>query len=115
STYEAAVWAILSQRRQMRQGARVKERLREAFGELVDIHGLPMRAFPSPRILLSVREVPGLPTARLAWLHGTAEAALAGDLDAAHLRSLADEDALARLREIPGIGPFSAELILLPG
>src|SRR5262245_44353272 len=115
STYEVAVWAILSQRTQMRQAARVKERLREAFGELVDIHGLPMRAFPSPRMLLSVGEAPGIPTAKLAWLHVVAQAALAGDLDAAHLRSLPDEEALARLREVPGIGPFSAELILLRG
>jgi len=44
-----------------------------------------------------------------------AEAALAGRLDAAALRALPLDEAIARLRELPGIGPFSAELVLLRG
>jgi DNA-3-methyladenine glycosylase II len=43
------------------------------------------------------------------------DAALAGDLDAARLRAMPPEDALAHLCTLPGIGPFSAELILIRG
>lgn len=44
-----------------------------------------------------------------------ASAALEGHLAAAQLRSVDPEIALAQLTEIPGIGPFSAELILARG
>src|SRR5262249_19906692 len=115
STYEAAVWAILSQRIQMRQAARLKDRLREAFGEGVDIHGHSMRAFPSPEKLLEVQEFPGVCGSKIDRLHAIARAALAGDLDASYLRSLPESEALQTLRALPGVGPFSAELILLRG
>lgn len=48
-------------------------------------------------------------------LHALAEAALDGTLDATHLRALPTDHALAELRTLPGIGPFSAELILIGG
>jgi DNA-3-methyladenine glycosylase II len=42
-------------------------------------------------------------------------AALDGRLDAARLRALPRDQALAELRQLPGIGDFSAELVLLRG
>jgi hypothetical protein len=48
-------------------------------------------------------------------LRALADAAVAGDLDATRLRAMPVEDALAHLRTLPGIGPFSAELILIRG
>jgi DNA-3-methyladenine glycosylase II len=113
--YEAAVWAIISHRIQMRQAAVVKGRLAEAFGEDVSIHGQLMRAFPSPRALADLSEFPGLFGRKAANIAAIAAAALAGDLDARQLHSLADDQALAHLQELSGIGPFSAELILLRG
>jgi DNA-3-methyladenine glycosylase II len=46
-------------------------------------------------------------------LHGVARAAQEGRLDAAHLRGLGPEEAMVRLREIPGIGPFYSALIVI--
>jgi DNA-3-methyladenine glycosylase II len=115
STYEAAVWAILSQRIQMRQAATIKSRLRDSLGEVVDIHGQPMRAFPPPQALLDLPTVPGLFGSKPANLRAVAHAALSGDLSADALRSLSDAQALSALQALPGIGPFSAELILLRG
>lgn len=115
SPYEAAVWAILSQRIRNTQAAQIKRRLAEALGEHTDIHGEPMRAFPPPSALRDLDSFPGLPGPKLDRLHAIAGAALAGDLDAASIRSLPEDIALARLQALPGIGPFSAELILLRG
>ncbi len=115
SPYEAATWAIISHRITMRQAAAIKGRLSEAFGESVSIHGQTMRAFPAPRALLSLTEFPGMFAAKPTSLRAIAAAALEGDLDAAYLRSLPEEDALAHLRRLPGIGPFGAQLILLRG
>lgn len=116
SPYEAGVWAIISHGIRMRQAATIKRRLAEAFGETVSIHGQPMLAFPSPNALLSLEPpFPGLFGNKAASLRAIAIAALAGDLDAKHLRGLPDETALSQLQSLPGIGPFSAELILLRG
>jgi DNA-3-methyladenine glycosylase II len=46
-------------------------------------------------------------------LHGIARAALEGRLERESLLSMEPEEALAELRELPGIGPFYAALILL--
>jgi DNA-3-methyladenine glycosylase II len=115
SPYEAAAWAIISHRIHMPQAARVKRRMTEALGEEVSIHGQPIRAFPSPHVLLELESFPGLFGRKPDNLRAVAAAALAGDLDAAHLRSVSDDVAIARLQNLPGIGPFSAELILLRG
>ena len=115
SPYEAAVWAIISHRIQMRQAAVVKARLAETFGEQVSIHGQTMRAFPPPRALVDLAEFPGLFGRKAENIAAIASAALAGDLDAVALRARPDAEALAHLQRLPCIGPFSAELILLRG
>jgi len=57
SAYEAATWAIISQRINMKQAAAVKTRLAESAGELVSIHGQPMRAFPDRGCLRTCRSL----------------------------------------------------------
>jgi DNA-3-methyladenine glycosylase II len=115
SPYEAASWAILSHRINKRQAAAIKTRMSEAFGEQVSIHGQLMRAFPQPAALADLEGFPGLFGRKPENLRAIAAAAVAGDLDAAYLRSLPEDLALARLQALPGVGPFSAELILLRG
>jgi DNA-3-methyladenine glycosylase II len=115
SPYEAAAWAIISQRVHMRQAASTRARLAERLGEVVDVHGEKVRAFPTPLRLLDMASFPGLSGSKVARLHAVADAALAGALDAAYLRSVSDAEALAHLQSLPGIGPFSSQLILLRG
>ena len=50
---------------------------------------------------------------RVAWLHAVARAALDGQLDPARLAAMDPEEALRDLRQLPGIGPAYATLILL--
>ncbi len=115
SPYEAAAWALISQRMRMSQAAAIKRRLAEQLGEAVSIHGERRLTFPSPTRLRQLHAFLGLTEQKLERLRALADAALAGRLDAERLRSLPPEQALAELRTLPGIGPFGAELILLRG
>jgi DNA-3-methyladenine glycosylase II len=115
SAYEAATSFVIGQRISMRQSARVKERLRDLAGDRPTVDGHPYPAFPRPERLLELPEIPGVSAQKATWLRGIAQAALDGELDTEALRALPSEDALARLRELPGIGPWTAEAIRLRG
>jgi DNA-3-methyladenine glycosylase II len=115
SPYEAAAWTVISGRIRITQAAAIKARITERFGERVELHGETLAAFPAPARLAGLDSLPGVPGRKLGWLHGVAAAALDGRLDAARLRSLPAEQALDELRELPGVGEFSAELILVRG
>ena len=113
SPYEAAAWCVLSLRWGTRQAAAVRERLARAHGLPVEVAGVPMAAFPTPEQLLAVPAFEGVPPAKIERLHGVARAALDGRLSAEEIRRADPAEAMARLREIPGIGPFSASLIVI--
>jgi DNA-3-methyladenine glycosylase II len=115
SPYEAAVQAIIGQRISMRQAARIKTALAVAHGERLEVGGQQLHAFALPQQLLDVDEAPGLNAEKLSRLHAVAQAAIDGRLDAALLRALPVDEALASLREIRGIGEWSSQHVLLRG
>jgi DNA-3-methyladenine glycosylase II len=115
SPYEAAAWAIIGARIRIGQAAAIKARMAREIGEAVSFGGRVLPAFPSPQRLASLDGFPGLAGRKPQWLRSLAVAALDGRLDAARLRALPAGEALAQLRELPGIGEFSAELVLLRG
>ncbi|MEV4458689.1 hypothetical protein [Microbispora sp. NPDC049633] len=114
SPWEAACWAVIVQRSSMLIAARIKQRIAERYGARVTVDGEPYAAFPPPMTLLEAGGL-GLPAQKEEWLRGLARAALDGVLTAEHLRALDPPDALAELRALPGVGPFSAGLILIRG
>jgi DNA-3-methyladenine glycosylase II len=101
SPYEAAAWSIISARTRHEQAVKVRDALSRG--------GI----FPAPERLLALRAQLTLGDVKLARLHAVAEAALEGRLDREPLLAAEPDDALARLQELPGIGPFYAGLILL--
>jgi DNA-3-methyladenine glycosylase II len=113
--FEAAVWAVLSQRVSMAQAGRVKDAMVDNLGTRMEIGGEEVAAFPGPAVFGSVEEFPGVWAAKLERIRGLAEVALAGDLDPALLRSLELDAAIAHLESLPGIGPFGAMLVLARG
>jgi DNA-3-methyladenine glycosylase II len=113
--YEAAAWSVVSHRVRLPQAAAVKQRIqREAGAELV-IHGERRYAFPSPERVLTSGALPGLAAHKAANLRAVAVAAATGQLDARHLRALPHGEAIAELKQLPGIGDFYAQLILIRG
>ncbi|MEV4056213.1 DNA-3-methyladenine glycosylase 2 family protein [Amycolatopsis sp. NPDC049688] len=115
SPYEAACWAVLSHRIWMTQAVRLRRRLTERHGAEIDVGGIRLRTFPAPAELAKVEYLPGLTGPKLPRLRGIAAAAAEGVLDAAALRAMPAEEALKQLQGLPGIGRFSAELILIRG
>jgi DNA-3-methyladenine glycosylase II len=113
SPYEAACWAVISARRPAAQGAKVRDELSAALGASFQLHGERLHAFPTPEALLGVREAPGLPEVKAARLRDIAQAALDGALDQAELIALDPAEAMERVQELPGIGPFYATLIVV--
>jgi len=105
SPYEAAVWAVLSQRVRIVQAARLR-------AEIIDRHG-DRGAFPGPEALLHLDL--DLPGRKGEYLGAVAVAALDGHLDANVLRSMDPEQAVQTVQEIKGLGPFAAELVVLRG
>ncbi len=115
SPYEAAAWALIGQRIRITQAARIKARLAEEVGPTVTVHGERLHAFPGPARLADLDAFPGLTRQKIERLRALGVAAADGALDAARLRALPPAEVLARLKELPGIGDFSAQLILLRG
>lgn len=105
SPYEAAVWAVMSQRLQIRQAASMLSALTARDGE--------GGALPSPDVLRNLSL--DLPGRKQEYIHAVADAALEGRLDGALLRYLPAAESIAQVQAITGIGPFSAELIVLRG
>jgi DNA-3-methyladenine glycosylase II len=115
SPYEAAAWALIGHRIQIVQAARIKQRMADELGEPVDIHGDPRHAFPGPARLADLEGFRGLSARKVGNLRALAVEAMDGRLDGARLRGLPREQALKELKQLPGIGNFSAELVLLRG
>lgn len=115
SPYEAAAWAVIGHRVRMSHAAAVKTLLAQRHGHRVEVAGQELYAFPAPAVLHRLTSFPGLTEVKLQRLRAVADAAEAGELDAACLRAAPAQDALAALQKLPGIGPFSAELILIRG
>lgn len=113
SPYEAAVWSVLSARRRPAQATALRDRLGALHGATIRVAGRELPALPTPTQLLAVQELPGLSEQRLTWLRAIARAAVDGRLDPATLVAMEPERAMARLRELDGIGPFYAALILI--
>jgi DNA-3-methyladenine glycosylase II len=113
--YEAAMWALISQRIRIRQAAAIRVRMADQLGAAVTVDGKRVSVVPAPARLRKLDSFPGLFASKVKNLHALAEAADAGFLDADRLRALPPEQAKEELKGLPGIGDFSAQLILLRG
>jgi DNA-3-methyladenine glycosylase II len=115
SPYEAACSFIIGHRIQIAQTRRIRQSMAEQHGRPIEVNGQQFHAFPDPRALLKLEAFPGVSSTQVERLHAAARAALDGILDRSHLRAMPEEEALAELRTLPGIGEFFAQGILMRG
>jgi DNA-3-methyladenine glycosylase II len=115
SAYEAAAAFIIGHRLSIAQGRRIRARMAEATGAPITIDARVFHAFPAPAVLAGIETFTGLSAAKMERLQAVAVRALEGRLDRQRLRSMPEEEALAELRTLPGVGPFFASGILARG
>jgi len=115
SPYEAAVWGVLAQRISMPVAAALKQRIAIATGTVAEGWGRTFHPSPDPERLLALQSFPGVSAEKMTRLHAVAIAALEGKLDAERLRALPASRAVDELRGIHGVGPWTAEHVLMRG
>jgi DNA-3-methyladenine glycosylase II len=112
SPYEAAAWAVLSQRRQRKQAMAMRRELSTKLGAAFELDGETVEAFPLPERLLDLDSFKSIEPQRLDRLRNVARAALTGMLDPMRLHDIGWEKALEEVQLLPGIGPTYAALIV---
>ena len=115
SPYEAAAAFVIGHRISIVQGRAIRKRIAAELGPAIATTAGTIHAFPPPSDLLGFDTLPAVAAAKIERLHCVAQAALDGVLDRERLRAMPEEEALATLRQIAGIGPFFAQGILMRG
>lgn len=116
---EALLVAILGQQISVRAANACRLRLMSALGERLAVEGTVYTTYPLAMNLMSAGterlRATGTGGQKARFLLSLAEAALAGKLERGRFRGLSDEEAIASLCEIRGVGPWTAEVALLRG
>lgn len=117
--FEAFASVVPFQQLSLEAGIAIVTRLVERFGESRDFAGHRFHAFPSAESIAAAR-VPalracGLISQKAQTLRHVARAILSGRLEEERIARMPTDEALEMLRELPGIGPWSASLVLLRG
>jgi DNA-3-methyladenine glycosylase II len=115
SPYEAASAFVIGHRISIKQTRALRARIATEHGTAITIDAHRFHAFPTPAQLLSADELPGINQTKTERLRAIAHAEQEGWLGRETLRAMSQEDALAKLQTLPGIGPFFAQGILYRG
>jgi AraC family transcriptional regulator, regulatory protein of adaptative response / DNA-3-methyladenine glycosylase II len=110
--FELAVRAILGQQVSIKGASTLAGRLAKAFGEPFAAAGSIRHIFPTPQVLAEAKIAGiGLPGARAQTIRSLARAVCAGQIS---FDNVVDAHGfLARLCEIPGIGPWTAQYVAM--
>jgi DNA-3-methyladenine glycosylase II len=117
SVFEALVLAIVGQQISSAVARVIREGLVETYGTPVEADGHVLHAFPTPQSLIDAG-TDGLRAQKLSarkaeYIQDTAERTLSGSIDPDHLSTLGDEEAIAELVAVRGIGRWTAEWVLM--
>lgn len=115
SPWEASIWALLTQRSSGAAARATIKTLSERYGEEVKAGSATLQSFPGPQDIIEAAELPGVWVRKQQTLRALADAALDGLLTGEQLRAMDPEEASGELQRIPGVGPYSAALIIIRG
>lgn len=115
SPYEAAARAIIGHGLSAKQAAALHRRLAAEHGLTAEVANKIMHGFPAPDQLAVLPPTRGLADRKIEQLRALGSAAAGGFLDSKSLRAMTHEAVTQHLLQLPGIGPFSAELIIIRG
>jgi DNA-3-methyladenine glycosylase II len=115
--FENACWAVLTQRNPMKIAQQTKQALVEKYGSSLEVSGSDYWAFPEPMQIAVVDESELLKLIRndrrTEYLVAVARAF--SEADEEFLKTASDEEVEAWLRNIKGIGEWSATFIMVRG
>ena len=117
--FESFASVIPFQQLSIDAGLSILGKLVERFGEHLTYRGKRYTAFPRHSVIarapLGGLQACGLSLKKAQTLQGVAHAIESGTLAEHSLVGMESEEALARLVELPGVGPWTAGLVLLRG
>lgn len=117
--YEALMIVVVNQQLSVASAESIRRRFYSALGDRVARDGVTYLGCPPPRRLLTTGtrtlRALGLSRQKARYVREVAERAVAGALDPAVFDHLDDEAAIAKLSEIPGVGRWTAEVVLMRG
>jgi DNA-3-methyladenine glycosylase II len=119
SLFEAFANVVPFQQVSLDSGVAIVRRIVQRLGETIEDEGRRFHAFPSAAAVADAPrgalETCGLSAHKAASLRAIARAVEDGEITAEQLERLPSAEAIERLTELPGIGPWSAGVVLLRG
>lgn len=119
SLFETFASVVPFQQISLEAGLAIMGRLVERFGEHLDLGGERFRLFPTARSFAEARidgmTRCGLSRRKAESLHAIAREIASGRLTETNIAAMSTSDALRLLTDLPGIGPWSAGVVLLRG
>ena len=113
--FAALVRSISAQQVNLRWAATIRRRLAERYGRRLEVAGVSVyRLEPEPLARATIAELRDLQltSAKARSVVACARAARAGELDLEQLEHATDDEVIAHLTRLPGIGRWSAEWFL---
>ncbi|MEP6834125.1 MAG: hypothetical protein ABJB74_12055 [Gemmatimonas sp.] len=119
SLWEACVNAVVFQQISLHAASSIMRRLITTLADHTVYDGIPLAVFPDVEQFLRTSDATlraaGLSAGKLSTLQRAARAIVADELNEENLQTLSTAHAALLLREIKGIGPWTAAVILLRG
>jgi len=117
--YEALLIAVVNQQVSVASAESIRRRINAALGTRMVNDGFRYVSYPTPRQILEagIAELRtlGLSRQKARYMLEVAERAAAGALDETIFSALDDAAAAAKLMEIPGVGRWTAEIVMMRG
>lgn len=105
--FHTLVWAIINQQLSVKAAHTIEQRLRRRLNvELFEPHHFH-------RVQQRSLRACGLSGAKIRYIREIARRLRAGELDLGHLEGLSDEEVSALLMELPGVGRWTADMVLM--
>ncbi len=115
--FEALSWSIIGQQINLTFAYKLKQRLVHAMGEHLSFEGHDYYLFPSPHKIsnMSPDDFAGwqYSASKAKYLVGVAKAIDQGSISKTGLLDSSDEQSLATLLQLKGIGPWSAHYVMM--